>query len=122
MELRKSRSGQMNLPRFRSCTRFRPDNRQTLLAERECFQRRCEGRQLPLRSRAVAVATVVCSDTTHKHKDVVAWLAKHPRFQLHFTPTSSSWLDLVERWFRELTGKALGRGVFHSLPDLSVVT
>jgi transposase len=55
---------------------------------------------------------------THKHADVNAWLAKHPRFQLHFTPTSSSWLNLVERWFRELTEKALRRGVFPSVPDL----
>ena len=50
---------------------------------------------------------------THKHPTVRAWLDKHPRFQLHFTPTSSSWLNLVERWFRELTDKALRRGVFH---------
>lgn len=56
--------------------------------------------------------------STHKHAKVQAWLARHPRFQLHFTPTSSSWLNLVERWFRELTDKALRRGVFHSLPDL----
>ena len=55
---------------------------------------------------------------THQHQDVRAWLATHPRFQLHFTPTSSSWLNLVERWFRELTGKALRRSVFHSVPDL----
>jgi transposase len=55
---------------------------------------------------------------THKHADVKAWLAKHPRFRLHFTPTSSSWLNLVERWFRDLTDKALRRGVFHSVPDL----
>ena len=55
---------------------------------------------------------------THKHPNVHAWLAKHPRFHLHFTPTSSSWLNLVERWFRELTDKALRRGVFHSVPDL----
>jgi len=55
---------------------------------------------------------------THKHPDVTAWLDKHPRFQLHFTPTSSSWLNLVERWFRELTDKALRRGVFRSVPDL----
>ncbi len=46
------------------------------------------------------------------------WLEKHPRFSLHFTPTSSSWLNLVERWFRELTDKALRRGVFASVPDL----
>jgi len=55
---------------------------------------------------------------THKHPNVQAWLGKHPRFHLHFTPTSSSWLNLVERWFRELTDKALRRGVFHSVPDL----
>ena len=55
---------------------------------------------------------------THKHANVEAWLAKHPRFHLHFTPTSSSWLNLVERWFRELTEKAIRRGVFHSVPDL----
>ncbi len=56
--------------------------------------------------------------STHKHANVVAWLAKHPRFHLHFTPTSSSWLNLVERWFREITDKAIRRGVFHSVPDL----
>ena len=55
---------------------------------------------------------------THKHPNVQAWLGRHPRFHLHFTPTSSSWLNLVERWFRELTEKALRRGVFHSVPDL----
>ena len=55
---------------------------------------------------------------THTHQDVAAWLDKHPRFHLHFTPTSSSWLNLVERWFRELTDKALRRGAFHSVPDL----
>ena len=55
--------------------------------------------------------------STHKHAKVKAWLARHPRFHLHFTPTSSSWLNLVERWFRELTDKALRRSVFHSLPQ-----
>ena len=55
---------------------------------------------------------------THKHADVKEWLTKHPRFHLHFTPTSSSWLNLVERWFRELTDKAIRRGVFHSVNDL----
>ena len=55
---------------------------------------------------------------THKHAEVRAWLDKHPRFHPHFTPTSSSWLNLVERWFRELTDKALRRGAFHSVPDL----
>ncbi|MGH3530079.1 MAG: IS630 family transposase [Pseudonocardiaceae bacterium] len=58
---------------------------------------------------------------THKHADVKEWLTKHPRFHLHFTPTSSSWLNLVERWFRELTDKAIRRGVFHSVNDLVTV-
>jgi transposase len=55
---------------------------------------------------------------THKHPKVQQWLAKHPRFHLHFTPTSSSWLNLVERWFRELTTKRMRRGVFKSVADL----
>lgn len=56
--------------------------------------------------------------STHKHPNVQTWLGRHPRFHLHFTPTSSSWLNLIERWFRELTDKALRRGAFHSVPDL----
>ena len=55
---------------------------------------------------------------THKHPNVQAWLMKHPRFHLHFIPTSSSWLNLVERWFREITDKAIRRGVFGCVPDL----
>jgi transposase len=55
---------------------------------------------------------------THKHPNVVAWLEKHPRFTLHFVPTSSSWLNLVERWFRELTDKKIRRGSFKSVADL----
>jgi len=45
-------------------------------------------------------------------------LAKHPRFHMHFTPTSASWLNLVERWFREITEKRIRRGVFQSVPSL----
>jgi transposase len=55
---------------------------------------------------------------THKHPRVVSWLKRHPRFHLHFIPTSSSWLNLVERWFRELTDKRLRRGSFENVPDL----
>lgn len=55
---------------------------------------------------------------THKHANVRAWLKRHPRFVLHFVPTSSSWLNLVERWFGELDDKAIRRGVFHSVEDL----
>ena len=55
---------------------------------------------------------------THGHQKVRRWLAQHPRFVLHFIPTSSSWLNLVERWFTELSQKAVRRGVFHSVADL----
>lgn len=61
---------------------------------------------------------IVDNYATHKNANVRAWLGNHPRFHLHFTPASSSWLNLVERWFRELTDKELRRGVFHSVPDL----
>jgi transposase len=56
--------------------------------------------------------------TTHKHDDVTEWLAQHPRFHIHYTPTSSSWLNLVERWFRELTQKRLRRGNFTGVKEL----
>jgi transposase len=55
---------------------------------------------------------------THGHERVRRWLAKHPRFVLHFIPTSSSWLNLIERWFAELSQKAVRRGVFRSVEDL----
>ena len=55
---------------------------------------------------------------THKEPHVQSWLKRHPRFICHFVPTSSSWLNLVERWFRELTDKAIRRGSFVSVPDL----
>jgi transposase len=55
---------------------------------------------------------------THKHPRVQSWLQRHPRFVPHFVPTSSSWLNLVERWFGELTGKRIRRGVFFSVDAL----
>ena len=55
---------------------------------------------------------------THKHPRVQAWLKRHPRFIAHFIPTSSSWLNLVERWFGDLTGKRVRRGVFVSVQAL----
>jgi len=55
---------------------------------------------------------------THKHPRVQGWLQRHPRFVPHFVPTSSSWLNLVERWFGELTGKRIRRGSFVSVADL----
>jgi len=55
---------------------------------------------------------------THKHQRVQKWLKRHPRFHLHFTPTSSSWANMVERWFRDITDKRIRRGSFKSVPDL----
>ena len=55
---------------------------------------------------------------THKHPRVKAWLRSHRRFHLHFIPTSSSWLNLVERWFRDLTDKRIRRGSFQNVPAL----
>jgi transposase len=57
---------------------------------------------------------------THTHPEVKAWLAKHPRFKLHFIPTGSSWLNLIERWFAELANKAIRRGSFSGVGDLVV--
>ena len=55
---------------------------------------------------------------THKHPRVHSWLKRHPRFHLHFIPTSSSWLNMVERWFREITDKRIRRGSFQNVPSL----
>jgi len=55
---------------------------------------------------------------THKHPRVKSWLKRHPRFHLHFIPTSSSWLNLIERWFREITVKRIRRGTFQNVPAL----
>ncbi|MFP3559490.1 IS630 family transposase [Paraburkholderia sp. SIMBA_049] len=55
---------------------------------------------------------------THKHPEVKAWLAKHPRFHMHFTPTSASWLNMVERFFRDLSENQLRRAVLRSVPEL----
>ena len=55
---------------------------------------------------------------THKHPKVQRWLKRHRRFHMHFIPTSSSWLNLVERWFRDLTQQRIRRGVFHSVEQL----
>jgi len=65
-----------------------------------------------------ALHLVADNYATHKHPKVKRWLARHPRFHMHFTPTSSSWLNLVERWFRDLTQKRLRRGTFRSVRQL----
>ena len=62
---------------------------------------------------------LICDNyATHKHPKVQRWLARHPRFHVHFTPTSASWLNMVERFFRDLTNNRLRRGVFRSVEEL----
>ncbi len=78
------------------------------------FLRRLD-RELP---KGLDLHLIVDNYGTHTQAKVEQWLARHPRFTLHFTPTSSSWLNLVERWFRELTEKRVRRGSFCSVPEL----
>lgn len=66
----------------------------------------------------LALHLIVDNYGTHKHPRVLSWLKRHPRFHLHFIPTSSSWLNMVERWFREITDKRIRRGSFESVPSL----
>ena len=62
---------------------------------------------------------LICDNyATHKHPNVQAWLERHPRVHMHFTPTSASWLNMVERFFRDLTVERLRNGVFRSVPEL----
>ncbi len=68
--------------------------------------------------RGLDLHLIVDNYGTHTHPKVTAWLDKHPRFHMHFTPTSASWLNLVERWFREITDKRIRRGVFTSVDSL----
>lgn len=63
---------------------------------------------------------LICDNyATHKHPNVQAWLEKHPRFHMHFTPTSASWLNMVERFFRDISENRLRRGIFKSVPELT---
>lgn len=68
--------------------------------------------------KGLGIHLILDNYSAHKHEDVDRWLKRHKRFHLHFTPTSSSWLNQVERWFRDLTDKNLRRGIFGSVPDL----
>jgi transposase len=79
-----------------------------------CFLRRLDA-EFP---EPTALHLILDNYGTHGHERVRCWLAKHPRFVLHFIPTSSSWLNLVERWFGELSQKAVRRGSFRSVAEL----
>jgi transposase len=65
------------------------------------------------------VHVILDNSSTHKTPQIKRWLLAHPRFVLHFTPTSSSWLNLVERWFAELTNKKLRRSAHTSVRQLN---
>jgi transposase len=78
------------------------------------FLRRID-REFPGKS---ALHLVMDNYGTHGHADVKAWLAKHPRFVIHYVPTSCSWLNLIERWFAELTNKRIRRDSFFSVGEL----
>ena len=67
---------------------------------------------------AVTVHLILDNYGTHKHPEVKKWFAAHARYQVHFTPTSASWLNQVERWFAEITRKRIRRGTFRSVRDL----
>src|SRR5437588_804164 len=69
-------------------------------------------------SKDLQIHLILDNYATHKHPNVNAWLKNHPRFHLHFTPTSSCWVNMVEGFFSQLTNKALRRGAFASVPDL----
>ncbi|WP_017112607.1 IS630 family transposase, partial [Xanthomonas vasicola] len=63
---------------------------------------------------------LICDNyATHKHARIKAWLAKRPRYHIHYTPTCSSWLNQVERWFGLITQRAIRRGSFESVADLT---
>ena len=66
----------------------------------------------------VPVHLILDNYSTHKHPAVKAWFADHPRYHVHFTPTSASWLNQIERWFAEITRKRIRRGSFRSLREL----
>jgi transposase len=72
-------------------------------------------REVPKR---LQIHLILDNYATHNHPTVKAWLAKHPRFHLHFTPTSASWVNMVEIFFGQLSTKAIRRGVFTSVPAL----
>jgi len=67
---------------------------------------------------ALDIHLILDNYSTHKHPQVKKWFHAHPRYHLHFTPTSASWLNQVERWFAEITRKRIRRGTFHSVPEL----
>ena len=125
--MKQGRAGTMtrDSKRHGTTTRFAALNRLDGQGIGECWQRhrppeflrflrKIDRETLPHRD----LHRIVDHDSTPQHEKVQPWLAKHPRFHFHFTPTSSSWLHRIERWFREITDQRIRRGVLHSVPEL----
>ena len=127
LPMKKGRAGTMthDYKRHGTTTLFAALNVATGEVVGECYERHRHDeflaflkkldRQTP---KDLALHLIVDNYVTHKHPGVQAWLARHKRVNLHFTPTSSSWLNLVERFFAELTRQRIRRGVFTSVADL----
>ena len=127
LPMKKGRAGTMthDYKRHGTTTLFAALNVATGEVVGECYERHRHDeflaflkkldRQTP---KDLALRVIVDNYATHKHPGVQAWLARHKRVNLHFTPTSSSWLNLVERFFAELTRQRIRRGVFTSVADL----
>lgn len=127
LPMKKGRAGTMthDYKRHGTTTLFAALNVLTGLLIFKCMPRHRNGEFLTfLRlidrrvDKAKKVHLIVDNYGIHTHPNVVSWLEAHPRFRLHFIPTSSSWLNLVERWFRDLTDKRIRRGSFRSVADL----
>src|SRR5487761_1809243 len=127
LPLKKGRAGTMthDYKRNGTTTLFAALNVLTGVVIGQCLPRHRNGEFLKfLRTidhqvpKGLQIHMILDNYATHKHPNVQEWLKKHPRFHLHFIPTSSSWLNLVERWFREITTDRIRRGVFKSVPDL----
>ena len=127
LPMKKGRAGTMthDYKRHGTTTLFAALNVATGEVVGECYERHRHDeflaflkkldRQTP---KDLALHLIVDNYATHKHPGIQAWLARHKRVNLHFTPTSSSWLNLVERFFAELTRQRIRRGVFTSVADL----
>lgn len=127
LPMKKGRAGTMthDYKRHGTTTLFAALNVATGEVVGECYERHRHDeflaflkklyRQAP---KDLALHVIVDNYATHKHPGVQAWLARHKRVNLHFTPTSSSWLNLVERFFAEITRQRIRRGVFTSVADL----
>ena len=130
LPMKKGRAGTMthDYKRHGTTTLFAALNVATGEVVGECYERHRHDEFLAFLKKLdrqtpgeLALHLIVDNYATHKHPAVDAWLRKHPRVQLHFTPTSSSWLNLVERFFAEITDKAIRRGVFKSVAELEAV-